>query len=405
MDEAHCISLWGGTFRNDYAELGVLCGHLPANVPVLGASATFPSHVLDDVCAKLKIAKDHVAVRMSNARPNVTLSVCVMKHPEESKANLGFTILPNTTSLLDIPVQLWLPERVSYSSVAFYHVKIGTKHKRELEEGLQIGIIRILVCTDAVGMGCDMRNIEQVVLAARDLTQLGKAVLIVPTSVQKQGLTTEDVSVSIKATVTQREAENSLDNDTRLNSTTPMPVNGMEITNGNEAVLVGEGICVSGGSDNEMDKCDETVTTKLKVKKRGRGTSQSCSSLEAWYLTKYANTTECRHQVWDEFFLNHTKKRLLYLINTTWCPLPNTRCCDNYTSECFPIEAIQLDKLPRLKAGKKKKFPSELEELICTCLRAWRDNELLQKIYSDCVSISGPTLIGDEIIDQLAPQQ
>ncbi|KAG1871598.1 hypothetical protein F4604DRAFT_2013623, partial [Suillus subluteus] len=41
MDEAHCVSLWGGTFRNDYAELGILHGCLLANVPVLIASATF----------------------------------------------------------------------------------------------------------------------------------------------------------------------------------------------------------------------------------------------------------------------------------------------------------------------------------------------------------------------------
>jgi superfamily II DNA helicase RecQ len=197
VDEAHFVSLWGGTFRNDYTELGVLRGCLPANVSVLVASATLLSHVLDDVCAKLKIAKDHVAVRVSNARPNVALSVSVMKHPEESKADLRFIVPPNTTSPLDIPVQLvycngrittedvvdhlrkWLPKGVTYSSVAFYHAKIGTKRKRELEEGLRIGIIRILVCTDAVGMlsDCagvrvftvtkpteDVRNVERVVL-------------------------------------------------------------------------------------------------------------------------------------------------------------------------------------------------------------------------------------------------
>ncbi|KAJ7829287.1 P-loop containing nucleoside triphosphate hydrolase protein, partial [Mycena olivaceomarginata] len=40
VDEAHCVSLWGGSFRPDYANLGVLCGHIPANVPFVVAFAT-----------------------------------------------------------------------------------------------------------------------------------------------------------------------------------------------------------------------------------------------------------------------------------------------------------------------------------------------------------------------------
>ncbi|KAG1851454.1 hypothetical protein DFJ58DRAFT_619890, partial [Suillus subalutaceus] len=69
------------TFRQDYADIGILRGRLPANVPVLVVSATLPAHVLDDVCAKLQIAKDCVFVRLSNGRPNIALSVHVMKHP------------------------------------------------------------------------------------------------------------------------------------------------------------------------------------------------------------------------------------------------------------------------------------------------------------------------------------
>ena len=49
IDEAHCINIWGGSFQPDYANLGVLHGHFPKNVPFLIASATLPEHVLDDI--------------------------------------------------------------------------------------------------------------------------------------------------------------------------------------------------------------------------------------------------------------------------------------------------------------------------------------------------------------------
>ena len=49
IDEAHCISLWGGSFRTDYANLGVLRGRFPSNVPFIIASATLPDHILNDI--------------------------------------------------------------------------------------------------------------------------------------------------------------------------------------------------------------------------------------------------------------------------------------------------------------------------------------------------------------------
>ncbi|KAJ6527822.1 hypothetical protein B0H19DRAFT_969549, partial [Mycena capillaripes] len=55
IDEPHCVSLWGGSFRSEYAELGVLRGRVHASVTFSIVSATLPSHVLDEVCAKLKI--------------------------------------------------------------------------------------------------------------------------------------------------------------------------------------------------------------------------------------------------------------------------------------------------------------------------------------------------------------
>ncbi|KAG2111943.1 P-loop containing nucleoside triphosphate hydrolase protein [Suillus discolor] len=89
----------------------------------------------------------------------------------------------------------WLPQDITQFCIAFYHATI--------DYTVQDGFIRILVCTDAVRMGCDMRNIERVILwgmppsfcalvqragrAARDVTKLGEAILIIPVQCAETG--------------------------------------------------------------------------------------------------------------------------------------------------------------------------------------------------------------------------
>ena len=110
-------------------------------------------------------------VQMTNTRPNVALSCRTMCHSDESKADLRFLIPKGASTPEDIEISLvycnqritcedavdrlrqWArDEGIPESCIAFYHAKIGAKRKRELEELLRRGEIRILVCTDAVGM-------------------------------------------------------------------------------------------------------------------------------------------------------------------------------------------------------------------------------------------------------------
>lgn len=171
IDEAHCMTLWGGSFRPDYGNLGILRGHFPKNVPIVVASATLPDHILDDIRRKLQLSQSVKVVSVSNARPNVALSVRAMQHSDESKADLRFLIPKDASKPEDIPVTLvycnqrtvaedaadrlrdWAEDcGIAPDCIAFYHSKVGQKRKRGLEEKLQKGEIRILFCTDAVGM-------------------------------------------------------------------------------------------------------------------------------------------------------------------------------------------------------------------------------------------------------------
>lgn len=96
-----------------------------------------------------------------------------MQFDNYSLADLRFLIPPGALKADDIAITLvycnqqitcedamdklraWAAaEGIPIDCIAFYHAKIGEKRKRELEEKLRTGGIRILVCTDAIGMVC-----------------------------------------------------------------------------------------------------------------------------------------------------------------------------------------------------------------------------------------------------------
>ncbi|KAJ7195842.1 P-loop containing nucleoside triphosphate hydrolase protein [Mycena pura] len=336
VDEAHCVSLWGGSFRSEYGELGVLRGRVPPTVAFAIASATLPTHVLDDVCAKLKISKDAVKVSLSNARPNVALSVRKIVHPDETKADLRFLIPEIATVAADIPVapayfnqrlgtedacdrlQSWATSvGIDSSAIGFYHAKIGTAQKRQLEGMLRDGRIRILCCTDAVGMGCDMRNIERVVLwkmppsfcalaqrsgrAARDFEKLGEAILFVTAKVLKDGIAEE------QARLARVDAAVPHDQPQAVDPTDVAQAEGLDVVGG-QAVLIAEGGArVEQGTEGENADAETPDATAVKKKKRKAARESFVDALEAKFLSRFACTTACRRLVWDEYFQNADK--------------------------------------------------------------------------------------------------
>ncbi|KAF9472973.1 P-loop containing nucleoside triphosphate hydrolase protein [Pholiota conissans] len=151
IDEAHCMNIWGGSFRPDYAKLGILRGRFKGHVATQIASATFPEHVLNDFVP--------------------------CNTPKNFKADLRFIIPVNATKASDIPITLvycnkrkdteecvdrmreWaVKEDIDPDCIVFYHALIGEKRKRKIEELLGKGDIRVLFCTEALGMGCDLEK-------------------------------------------------------------------------------------------------------------------------------------------------------------------------------------------------------------------------------------------------------
>ncbi|KDQ11991.1 hypothetical protein BOTBODRAFT_83150, partial [Botryobasidium botryosum FD-172 SS1] len=75
IDEAHCISQWGGDFRKDYGRLGSLRALFPKGIPFCLLSASFRPCVLKDVTSKLGFDDTAVIINVGNERSNVALII------------------------------------------------------------------------------------------------------------------------------------------------------------------------------------------------------------------------------------------------------------------------------------------------------------------------------------------
>ena len=89
VDEAHCISQWGGDFRVAYGKLGDLRSYVPTNVPILATSATLAPATLKEVQHKLQIDSSNMFfLNLGNDRPNITPSVIEMQNSSDYSALL-----------------------------------------------------------------------------------------------------------------------------------------------------------------------------------------------------------------------------------------------------------------------------------------------------------------------------
>jgi hypothetical protein len=133
-------------------------------------SETLPEHILDDIWCKLQLSESAKLVEVTNAHPNVALSIRSMQFDNYSMADLCFLIPSGTSEPDDIPITLvycnkritckdavdqlhmWAEaEGIATNCIVFYHTKIGDKRKCELEEKLRKGDIKVLSALTLLG--------------------------------------------------------------------------------------------------------------------------------------------------------------------------------------------------------------------------------------------------------------
>lgn len=165
VDEAHCISQWGYDFRPSYLNIAQIRPYLQKNVPFLALTATATPEVADDIQEKL-LFKEKNLFRKSFEREN--LIYIVREVEDKMKYLLKITAKQSGTGVVYVRNRKKTVEISEYLqkngvSADYYHAGIDPKMKDRKQELWKKDKIRIIVSTNAFGMGIDKSDVRFVV--------------------------------------------------------------------------------------------------------------------------------------------------------------------------------------------------------------------------------------------------
>ena len=161
VDEAHCISQWGYDFRPSYLRIAELREKLPG-VPVLALTASATKLVAEDIMRHLRFAEPHI-LRSSFARPNLSYSV---RHTDDKNGQLlrlvrnvpgsGIVYVRTREGTEQVADML----RREGITAAAYHGGMGHAERSLRQEEWVSGRTRVMVATNAFGMGIDKPDVR-----------------------------------------------------------------------------------------------------------------------------------------------------------------------------------------------------------------------------------------------------
>ncbi|MBR3792918.1 MAG: RecQ family ATP-dependent DNA helicase [Alistipes sp.] len=164
VDEAHCISQWGYDFRPSYLRIAELRQHLK-DVPVLALTASATEMVAKDIMHHLDFQEPNI-LRSSFARPNLSYAV---RHTDDKQEQL-LRIINNVSGSGIVYMrsregceQLCETLRNQGISASYYHAGLPHAERSMRQEEWTTGKVRVMVATNAFGMGIDKADVRFVV--------------------------------------------------------------------------------------------------------------------------------------------------------------------------------------------------------------------------------------------------
>lgn len=164
VDEAHCISQWGYDFRPSYLRIAEIRNKIPG-APVLALTASATELVTHDIMNRLEFAEQHI-IRTSFARKNLSYAV---RHTDDKNEQLlriagnvagsGIVYMRSREGCEQIAEFL----RNNGHSASYYHAGLPHLERSMRQEEWTSGKIRIMVATNAFGMGIDKADVRFVV--------------------------------------------------------------------------------------------------------------------------------------------------------------------------------------------------------------------------------------------------
>lgn len=167
IDEAHCISQWGHDFRPAYLHLGAAIRAL-GDPTVLALTATATDTVIEDIGKQLGLEHMHV-INTGIYRSNLHYRVIAVTSEEEKLSHTlrlaheaqGSGII--YTATVKAAEEVYEALQQAGESVSCYHGQMAPKPRAQNQDSFMTGASRIMVATNAFGMGIDKRNIRFII--------------------------------------------------------------------------------------------------------------------------------------------------------------------------------------------------------------------------------------------------
>ena len=163
VDEAHCISQWGYDFRPDYLQIGKIREMVDA--PVIALTATATPQVAEDIMNRLGF-DEKCLIKSGFERPN--LSYIVRRCEDKLGQMLNICNSVAGTGIVYVRSRKKTEELAAFLSAngisaSFYHAGLGPDSRSDRQARWKSGEIRVMVCTNAFGMGIDKPDVRFVI--------------------------------------------------------------------------------------------------------------------------------------------------------------------------------------------------------------------------------------------------
>ena len=165
VDEAHCISQWGYDFRPAYLKIAEIRQMLP-EVPILALTATATPEVVNDIRLKLGFREGGQTFRMSFERKNLAY---IVRHTEDKQKELIHILQKIQASAIVYTRNRKRTREITELltanniSATFYHAGLSNEAKDKRQKSWLTGESRVMVATNAFGMGIDKPDVRIVI--------------------------------------------------------------------------------------------------------------------------------------------------------------------------------------------------------------------------------------------------